>query len=132
MEEQNVEQAIKLITEKSKELDRFKLQKQRYVEISAQIRTFAEQMIKFANEIDPVATSLHTRACSDINYDEISRQLFEKLKAGTQITTAFVESIYPELSTGKKANYVMKMLQKMPKVEKAVDGRKIRLFYKYA
>lgn len=117
-----IQKEIRKVTDENEKLQRTR---ERYVQIAERIGEICSELEKIRKEIDPV---IYTgRRETNKQRSEIIREIYERMKAGTHITSQLIETTYPELTKIDINNYMQK-LKGMNGVEYAKDGTKMRLF----
>lgn len=115
-----------------KENQKLDLIKNRYAEFSENISVLAEalsdivqQLNKISGELDPVK-SMQTRKYG--NKKETIEELYNAmLTKDVHINRKYINTVYPDFSD-IDVNYILNNLQKLNKVEKAKDGKAVRLY----
>ena len=108
---------------KAEAFDNFKANRQKILEKFSEMRKWLDEVERI---VDPTAALPKTRQ-SRKPLKDIASELYNIMEKGTQVTMEFIEKTYTDLDKGN-AYYLMNMLVKMPNVEKAKDGTKVRLY----
>lgn len=106
----------------------------RYVEHGKNLRTIIEStdnlktMLKnLLSEIDPAVGISSMRGRKKTSLDSHREEFSNMLFAGTHITSALIESTYPDLAKSSVLK-IMNSLKALPGVSRVKDGTKVRLF----
>ena len=114
---------MKDLQEKANRYDKLSL---KYVKVSASLIDLAKELQKLAAELDPVLT-VRTRETSNINYKELSEEVFKLMQSGTHISSTFLANTYQNLSYSN-VQYLFQLVSKLPSVKTRKDGRMVYLF----
>ncbi len=122
------------LSDLSKALNRAKQENIRYKELKSEIDTANELIISVIDVLKQVQKKLNPAMSlqsgirrSKIEVTEIINQIYEKMKAGTHITRAFMFQAYPDIRADLVHHYFAK-LEKLPGVKRTKDGNKLRLY----
>ena len=105
---------------------KFETMREQYNATADRISVIISELQSIVKEINPVS-AMRTRANS-IHRKDAVQDIYLRMKQGTQVTAKLIESMYPDMSPAWIGN-TMISIRKLPRVHRALDGRKARLFY---
>lgn len=79
--------------------------------------------------LDILYPKISTKKTSNVNFKELSNELYDLIQAGTVVSSDMISKVYPSL-TREQCIYLMQMLSKMKNIDKRKDGVKVYLYQK--
>ena len=120
------EMTIKELQDIATKIEKYEDVHKRYVEIAKELNEMGERILAFSRQIDPVSV-VGTRAKNNLNLKSYMNEMYDKMRAGTQVTAELLENTYPDCNK-KQIAYLITLLGKLKGVDKARDGIRVRLF----
>lgn len=124
--ENNVLEEVRIWKEKASRYDSLK---ERYDLLASKISNIIEELKDIQSDVAPYSMTSTKRITRRGSMKDIVEEFYKMMQAGTHVTSKLVETTHNNLSD-KQVHYVMKLLQQCKGVDKAYDGRNVRLFAK--